>query len=300
MKKRVLLLALCFSLIASIFAGCGGGGADENTITVAGKAFTEGQLMAEVFAQLIEGRTDINVERVFDLSSRIAFEATVQGETDIYPGYTGSLLMNYLNQEIAPGTTGQEMIRRAQEGILEEFDLVVLDPMGFQNNFAVAIDRPFAEENGIVTLSDLIPFAPDMIFGGEHSFFDRPDGFYGMIEAYGLNFADTRMMDVGLKYQSFDQGVMQAFIVYTTDSHIAERDLAILEDNRRFFPEYFFHPVVRRDTLERFPEIGEALSVLVGVATEDDMIRFNHLVDSGQMTIPAAAAAFIAEFGLLD
>ena len=300
MKRRTLLLALCFALIASAFVGCGNRDGDDRTITVAGKTFTEGQLMAEVFAQLIEEKTDITVERIFDLASRIAFEATVQGDTDIYPGYTGSMVMNYLGRELIPGTPSYELIAQAQEGVLAEFDLVVMDPMGFQNNFGIAIDRQFAEANNIRTLSDLAPFTPDMTFGGEHAFFDRPDGFYGMSEAYGFNFSRTVMMDVGLKYQSFAQGVMDVFNVYTTDSHILEYDIVILEDDRGFFPVYYFHPVVRRETLERFPEVGEALSVLAGVATEADMIRFNHLVDSGQMSIAAAATLFINEFGLLN
>ena len=301
MKRKILLIALCLSLIAGVFTACdrGGSGDYDGTITVAGKSFTEGQLMAEVFAQLIEGQTNIRVERVFDLASRIAFEATVLGDADIYPGYTGSMVMNYLERELVPGTPGHELVAQAQEGILEVFDLVVMEPMGFQNNFGIAIDRQFAEENNIRTLSDLAPFTPDMTFGGEHAFFDRPDGFYGMSQAYGFNFASTLMVDVGLKYQSFAQGRMDAFNVYTTDSHILEHDIVILEDDLPFFPVYYFHPVVRRETLERFPEIGDALSVLAGVATESDMVRFNHKVDSGQMRIPDAAAEFIREFGLL-
>jgi len=106
-------------------------------------------------------------------------------------------------------------------------------------------------------------------------------------------------MDVGLKYQSFAQGIMQAFVVYTTDSHIPAHDIVILEDDLSFFPIYFFHPVVRADTLEQFPEVLDALLVLDGVLTEEDMIRYNHLVDSGQLSVAAAATQLIEEFGLL-
>jgi len=301
MKRKLTLLTLVFVLVAALFAGCGGGGSgdDERAIVVAGKVAAEPQIMTEVFAQLIEQKTDIQVERVMDLASRIAFEATVQGETHIYPGYTGTLLINYLEEEIEPGTTAAEIIRRAEEGILREFDLVLLPHVGFQNNFGIAVAGEFARANGIVTLSNLAPFTPDLVFGGEHAFFDRPDGFYGMAELYGFNFRDTRMMDVGLKYQAFGQGHMDVFVIYTTDSHIPDHDIVILEDDLSFFPIYYFHPVIRRDTLERFPEIGEALAVLNGVLTEDDMIRYNHLVDSGQLNVREAAAQLIEEFGLL-
>lgn len=297
MKKRIILAALILSLAVAVLAGCGG--QDERTIVLAGKTSSEPQIMTEVFAQLIEHNTNLTVERVQDLASRIAFEATVQGETHIYPGYSGTLLINYLEDEIEPGTTSQEIIARAEAGILERFDLVLLPHVGFQNNFGIAIDGQFARENNIVTLSDLAPFTPDMVFGGEHAFFDRPDGYYGMAELYGFNFSNTVMMDVGLKYQSFAQGIMDVFVLGTTDSHIPEYDIVILEDNLSFFPIYYFHPVIRRDTLERFPEIGVALSTLDGVLTEADMIRFNHLVDSGQLSVSAAAAQLIEEFNLL-
>ena len=298
MKKKAILLTLIMVLTMPMLFGCGGSG-DDDTIILAGKIAAEPQIMTEVFAQLIEGKTDLKVERVMDLASRIAFESTVQGETHIYPGYTGSLLINYLEEEIEPGTTAQEIIDRAEAGILERYDLVLLPHVGFQNNFGIAIDGQFARDNNIVTLSDLIPFTPDMVFGGEHAFFDRPDGFYGMAELYGFEFRGTEMMDVGLKYQSFEQGIMDVFVIYTTDSHIPAHDIVILEDDRSFFPIYYFHPVVRRDILEQFPEIGEALSVLANVLTEDDMIRYNHLVDSGQLSVADAASQLIEEFNLL-
>ncbi|MCL2579172.1 MAG: hypothetical protein FWE32_03980 [Oscillospiraceae bacterium] len=300
--KKLILFALCLSLAAALFAGCGGGSGsgDERHITIAGKTSSEPQIMVEVFAQLIEAKTDITVDRVMDLASRIAFESTVQGETHIYPGYSGTLLINYLNIDIEPGTTAEEIIDMARAGILEEYDLVLLPHVGFQNNFGIAIGGPFAREHNIRTLSDLIPFSSDMVFGGEHAFFDRADGFEGMVELYGLNFRDTVMMDVGLKYQSFAQGIMDAFVIYTTDSHIPSHDIVILEDDLSFFPTYYFHPVIRADTLARFPEIGEALSVLDNLLTEDDMIRFNHMVDSGQASVSAAAAQMIEEFGLLN
>jgi len=290
------VVALSLSLVVALFAGCNRGGAD---IVIAGKTSSEPQIMVEVFAQLIEAKTDLTVDRVMDLASRIAFESTVQGETHIYPGYSGTLLVNYLEEEIAPGTSAQEIIDRAKAGILEQYDLVLLPHVGFQNNFGIAIDSGFARENNIRTLSDLAPFAPDMVFGGEHAFFDRADGFEGMVAAYGLNFRDTVMMDVGLKYQSFGQGIMDAFVVYTTDSHIPAYDIVILEDDLSFFPTYFFHPVVRGDILEKHPEVGEALSVLAGVLDEDAMRRYNHLVDSGQLSVSQAAAQLIEEFNLL-
>ena len=303
MKRNVLLLSLCFILIVSVFAACGGGGGGGGggpDVVVAGKQSAEGAFMAEVFAQLLEEKTDLNIGRVNDLASRIAFQAVRDGEADIYPGYTGTMLVNYLGQDVVPGAPYAVIIERTRLGLLEEFDLVLLDSVGFQNTYRIAISREFAEENNIVTSSDLVPFAPYMAFGAEHDFFDRPDGFYAMSEAYGFEFARTMMMDIGLKYPSLNQGEIQAVIGYTTDGMISRFDLVLLEDDLMFFAPYYFHAVIRRDTLERFPQVGEALALLTGVATDADMSRFNYMIVSGQISMTDAATLFLQEFGIID
>lgn len=294
MKRNVLLLSFCLIFTITIFAACRQ--TSDYDVIVAGKLHSEGALMAEVFAQLLEQRTDLNIGRKNDLSSRIAFQAVREGEAHIYPGYTGSMLMGYLGQDVIPGTPYDVIIERARVGLLEDFDLILMEPMGFQNTYRIAIDGNFARNNNIITSSDLSPFTPDMVFGAEHDFFDRPDGFYPLSEAYGFNFARTVMMDVGLKYQSLVQGEVDAIIVYTTDGLLSEHDLVVLEDDKLFFPAYYFHAVIRRDILEQFPEVGVVLSALSGVATSEDMSRYNHLVVSGQLSIAAAATQFINEF----
>ena len=307
--KRILLLTLCLCLIVSIFSACGNSGnssgngnGNGDTIVVTGADFTESRLVAEIYAQLIENKTNLRVERIYDLAEAIAFQSLVIGEADVFPGYTGTALMVFLGQEVLPGTPAAEAKERTRVGIYEEFDLILMEPMGFQNTYAIAIDRQFAEENNIRTKSDLIPFTPYMSFAGEHAFFyaDRLDGFYSMSDAYGFNFRNYLMVDVALKYISFGQGMVESFIAYTTDGELTWYDLALLEDDRYFFPIYYLHPIVRRETLEQFPEIGQALSVLAGVATEADMSRYNYLVVSGQMSLAQAAEEFIREFGLLD
>ena len=107
-------------------------------------------------------------------------------------------------------------------------------------------------------------------------------------------------MDVAIKYQSFAQGLMDVVVIYTTDPQLAAfDDLVVLEDDLNFFPSYEFHPIIRRDTLEQFPEIETALSVLWGQVSNEDMIRFNYMVYSGQADLEGAATAFINYFRLL-
>ena len=223
------------------------------------------------------------------------------GDIDIYPEYTGGMLVAYLKQEIEPGTAPQTTYDLAKKGFKDEFDLVVLESMGFNNTYANAISREFAIANNIKTNSDLAPFTSGLSYGAEHSFFDRADGFENMCLTYGYNFLEKNIvkMDVSLKYQSLRQGQMDVCCVYTTDGELAEFDVVVLEDDKHFFPAYYCCPVIRQDTLNKYPQIREALAPLKDCVSEADMVRYNALIGSGKMDIPSAAEEFIKEFKLM-
>ncbi|MGI6404189.1 MAG: glycine betaine ABC transporter substrate-binding protein [Oscillospiraceae bacterium] len=296
--KKLLSFSLVLMLLLSILSGCSG--KDNKTVIVGGKSYTEAQLTSEIIAQLLEKKTDLKVERKYDMASAICFESINRGDIHIYPEYTGGMLLAYLEQEIEPGTDPQTTYDKAKAGFKEKFDLVVLESMGFNNTYANAISREFAEANNIRTNSDLAPFTPQLSYGAEHSFFDRMDGYENMCAIYGFQFAKEVKMNVALKYQSMEEGLMDVVNVYTTDGLLSQLDVVVLEDDKNFFPAYYCCPVVRQDILDKYPEIETALACLKDCVTEEDMIRYNSLVDNGKMTIPVAAEEFIKEFGLLD
>ena len=299
--KRIFSLILISVLLLGSFAACSGG-KDEKKIIIGGKQYTEAQLTSEIIAQILEAKTDLTVERQYDMPSALCFQSIQTGDIHIYPDYTGSMLLSYMKQEIEPGTDPQTTYDIAKKGFKENFDLVVLESMGFNNTYANAIDRKFAEANNIKTNSDLAPFTADLRYGAEHPFFDRMDGFENMCLTYGYQFKESNIikMDVALKYESLRQGQMDVCCVYTTDGQLHEFDVVVLEDDKNFFPSYYCCPVVRQDILDKYPEIETALAPLKDCATESDMVRYNALIDTGKMDIPAAASEFIKEFGLLD
>ena len=152
--------------------------------------------------------------------------------------------------------------------------------------------------NNIKTNSDLAAFTKDLVYGAEHGYLDREDGYYPMCELYGYDFKDTLQMDVSIIYQSINQGSIDVANVYTTDGLLYEYDLTVLEDDKQFFPSYYCAPVVRKDTLEKHPEIEEALKGLKDCATEEDMIKYNYMVDGQKMSIEDVAKQFIEDKGL--
>jgi len=290
--KKLLSIIILLAITLTTLSACSSGGGKK--LTIAGKSYTEAQLTAEIMAQLLE-EEGFSVERKFDMAGAICFEAIRKGDVDIYPEYTGGMVMAYLGQEIAPGTDADTTFQIAKEGFEREFDLIVLPDMGFNNTYANAISTDFAQANGIVTSSDLAAFSSQLVYGGEHAFFDRMDGYFNMCETYGYEFKKYVMMDVGLKQQSIKQGEIDVTNIYTTDGFLEGSGLTVLEDDLNFFPAYYCAPVVRKDVLEKYPEIEKALAVLDNCAKEENMIYYNSLVDNGKISISEAASLFIKE-----
>jgi glycine betaine/choline ABC-type transport system substrate-binding protein len=209
------------------------------------------------------------------------------------------LVCAYINKEIEPGTSAEETYKNAKEGFKDKYSLIVLKSMGFNNTYANAIRTDYAEANGIKSNSDLVPFSKDLVYGAEHSFYDRLDGFFKMCDMYGLEFKRYTKIDVGLKQQSIKQKEIDVAAVYSTDGWLEGSGLTVLEDDMRFFPSYYCCPVVRQDALDKYPEIEAILAPIENCCTEADIIYFNNLVDTGKMSISDAASQFIKDKKLL-
>src|SRR5688572_8786431 len=113
---RTLLLAflLAFLLVAPAFAA--------DRVVVGSKNFEESRLLGEIFAQLLESRTGLQVERRLGLAgTQVCFEALKAGAIDVYPEYTGTGLVSILGEEAKEGASGT--MNRVRREFLSRWDL---------------------------------------------------------------------------------------------------------------------------------------------------------------------------------
>jgi len=143
------------------------------------------------------------------------------------------------------------------------------------------------------TLSDVAAVAPQLRLGVGYEFLERPDGYKGLVLQYGLNFKEApRVMDLGLLYRALENNQVDLVAGSNTDGLIAALDLVVLTDDRHYFPPYDAVTIVRRETLDRFPVITDALGGLSGRITAEEMRRLNYAVDGEKRD----AAAVVREF----
>jgi osmoprotectant transport system substrate-binding protein len=269
------------------------------TITIGSKFFTEQVVLAELLAQHIEARTGLHVIRKSNLGGTLlCHKALLSGDLDLYVEYTGTALTAVLSE--SPGTDSASTIyNRVKEGYAARFPLEVAAPLGFENTFAMVVRGADARQFHLRTISDIIPFAPHWRAGFGFEFLERPDGYQGWSQHYGLHFgAQPSVMDLGLIYRALVDKKVDVVAGNSTDGLIAALDLVPLADDRHYFPPYDAVPIVRRDTLKRFPQLPAALADLAGKISAEDMRRLNAAVDADQRDPVTVVRAFRQSKGL--
>ncbi len=286
-------LLLCVLLAAT---GCAPPRADHPVIGA--KNFTEQVVLGELMAQEIEAHTQLKVERRFYLAgSYICQQALMAGRIDAYPEYTGTALTAILKQPL--DRDPDRVLRTVKDLYQQKYQIDVLPPLGFENTFAMVVRGEDARRLQLSTLSQAARYAPGWRLGVGYEFEERPDGLKGLSAAYNLRFKDSpRVMDLGLLYRALNANQVDIVAGNSTDGAIAAFGLKVLADDRHYFPPYQAVPIVRDVALRRWPPMRDALLLLSGRVTADDIRAMNEAVD-GQHRDPAEVVrAFRARKGL--
>lgn len=303
MKRfKVVSLFLAVLLAAVLAAGCTGslaGGGGNDTITVGSKNFTENIIIGEILSQVIESKTDLHVERKLNLGGTlVCWQGLKNGELDLYPDYTGTGLMAILKKDVM--TDADAVYELVQKEYNEQFKIKWLEPLGFNNTYATAVTKEFAAQHNLKTTSDLKPLAKDLVFCAEQEFFNRKDGYPGFSQTYGLKFKETKAMETSLKYKAVIDKKADVIDAFSTDGELVSTDMTILEDDKGFFPPYYCAPIVRMDTLEKYPELEEALNLLRGMISDTDMQNMNYQVKEQGKDAAQVASEFLKAKGIIE
>jgi len=285
-----LLLAACAVLLA--------GSLQAQPIKVGSKRFTESYLLGEIVSQTLTGQ-GIAAEHLRGLGNTAILAAALQqGQIDIYPEYTGTIVRELLKRD-APADA-QAPLAQINDW-LKPLGLKAAVPLGFNNSYALAIREADAARLGIATISELAAKAPALKPGLSHEFIARADGWPALARAYGLTLAPGTGLDHGLAYQALAGGQVDLIDVYTTDAQLARQPVRVLRDDRQFFPRYDAVLLMRAGVDDK------PLQRLAGRLPEARMIQLNAAAElEGRPFVDVArgflhsAPAATARQGLLD
>ncbi|MGH7871249.1 MAG: glycine betaine ABC transporter substrate-binding protein [Candidatus Binatia bacterium] len=258
------------------------------------KNFTEQLILGELLAQYLGRFYALPIDRRFYLAGTyICHQALLAGRIDMYVEYTGTALVAILKEK--PVSDHTAVFNTVKDLYSQRFGLEVLPSLGFDNTFAMVMRGADARRLRLKTLSDVAAVSPQLRLGVGYEFLERPDGYKGLAAKYNLKFSETpRVMDLGLLYRALQNKQVDMVAGSNTDGLIAALDLVVLEDDQHYFPPYDAVPIVRRETLERHPEIATALQKLSGRITAEDMRRMNYAVDGEKKDAAAVVKEFLA------
>ena len=288
----VVILAIGITVVPNWIGG------DKDTIVIGGKLGSEPEILINMYKILIEEETDLNVELRPNLGkTTFLFNALESGSIDVYPEFTGTIVTQFL-EETSLSNDREEVYTQARDGLLENYDLVLLEPMAFNNTYALAVSEAFAEEFGVTTISDLRGLEQHVEAGFTLEFTDRQDGYLGIQDLYGLEFPNMVTMEPKLRYTAIEQGDINLLDAYSTDSELRRYHLTVLEDDLELFPPYQGAPLLRKETLEEYPELEDILNQLAGKITDDEMREMNYQVAMEGRNAAEVAREFLEEAGI--
>ncbi len=263
-------------------------------LTVGSKNFTEQIVLGEIVAQQLERRLGVKVDRKLDLGGTLLAQQALQnGEIDVYPEYTGTALTAVL--KLPPSSDPAAVLARVRTEYRKRWNLEWLDPLGFDNTFAMVVRGPDARAQGIETLSDAARRKQGWTLGVGYEFLQRPDGLAGLLATYHLPLDGApKSMDLGLLYTALQQKQVDMAAANATDGQLSVLDVKVLRDDRHYFPPYQAALVVRAQALAAHPGLQAALGQLSGRFSDSAMRNLNYQVDGKHRPVAEVARELLA------
>lgn len=266
-------------------------------ITIAGKLGAEPTLLINMYKEVIEKNSDIEVTLKSNFGdTTFLYNALKSNKIDIYPEFSGTVLTTFLKKNTT-STDPKKVYEEARAGIAKLDNFTYLTPMEFQDTYALAVKNSYAQKHHLKNISDLQSL-PSVKAGFDLEFAHRQDGYIGIQSLYGLSF-DVKTMQTSLIYNALNSDNIDLAQVYSTDSQIKQYELTVLNDDKNLFPPYQAAPLMNNSLLKKYPQLEKILNELSGKITNKEMIDMNYAVNVEQKDPAAVAHDFLVKHSLV-
>ncbi len=284
-------------------ASSGPAGAGKPTVKVGSDGFYEAKLMAEIYAQALEGggysvdRTGIGIG-----ARKVSAPALESGQIDLKPEYIGSGLAFYqagkqTGDPAANSAALQAVLTTKGGGIT----VLAYSPAADQNAFVVRKDT--ATQLNLAKLSDATPVQDQLKWGLANDCKTNPVCAAALKSAYGLDPKNITPLDpCGTPMaQALVNKTIDVAELCSTQPDIAVNGFVVLADDKQTQPADNIAPLVRNDLLAKtdkaaFEKILNDVSAKMDTATLTDL---NKQVTVDKKDIGAVAKAWLQSVGLV-
>jgi glycine betaine/choline ABC-type transport system substrate-binding protein len=281
--KRTVAVLLALTLL-----GCNNG---RKPVVVGSKNFTESVILGELLAQTLE-KSRCKVDRRLNMGGSLVCDSAIRsGSLDAYVEYSGTALTAVLGK---PAVNDRAAVDRTITAAYAARKLRWGPNLGFNNTFAMIVRKGDAAQRGLAAISDLRRVQDSFQPGFGYEFVERPDGWKGLLAAYGLTFAKPpRTMDLGLTYKALASNQIDLIAGNSTDGLIDSLGLVALADDRHYFPPYDAAVVARIDIDRKCRGAGRAIAALANRIDDATMRRLNYEVDGKKRDVAVVVREFL-------
>jgi osmoprotectant transport system substrate-binding protein len=300
--KAFILLTI---VILFMLSACGNAAttSSKGSIIVGGKLDTEAQLLTKMYTLLLRKAGFDVTEKAALGNSTIVFQAITSHQIDLYPEFTATGL-NKLG--LSSANDPHKDYLTVKDAYNKQYQITWLDAAPLNDGYALCTTKEESQKLGVTNISQLVSKASDLVLTSPSDGVSFVDG---LKSAYGLtsqSFKDVRTVDYSLGFQAVKSDQSQITVCYTTDGSVKTNGFIFLNDDKHGFPEFNPAPIVRNDTLQKYPDIATALNPLAPKLTTDISIQLQAQVkakkdagESGAKAVTDVATSFLQSQGLL-
>jgi len=313
-KKIIAIIVAIFTM--SILASCAAEEVDgeaknpDDAITLGSFVDTEGGILGNMLLLALEDEGYLIDDKVQFGTPDVHRNALLQGEIDLGIDYTGNgqFYSEGIEEDVwRDKDAGYDAIKAYDE---ENNQLIWMKPANANNTEALAVKRDFAEANNLETMED---FADYVNNGGEvklitsQLFAEKESGLLGMEAGYGFKLEPAQMILLPhgntaetLKALADGTDGVNVALAYGTDGSLADLDLVLLEDILSIPPVYEPSAIIRKEVLDKYPEVQEIVENVFGLLDKENLQQMNKEVIVDGLSPRDVAETFLKENGILE
>ena len=296
-KILIFLISITFACLFGSISNFNNTKKDK--LIISGKLGSEPEILINMYKILIEENSKLGVELKPGLGkTSFVFNALKNGDIDIYPEFSGTAVFTFLN-ETPVNNNAEDVFNQAQKGMETKFKMVMLKPMKYNNTYAIAVSKKFANENNLKTISDLVRVKDKIKAGFTREFNDREDGYLGLKKLYQFEISNIKEFEPKLRYVAVQSGDINLVDAYSTDPELAQYNMVILKDDKHLFPPYQGSPMMREETLKKYPKLKEILEKLSGKISDEEMSTMNYRVSVKGEKAEDVAREYLRNAGII-
>lgn len=282
--------------------------AEKGPIVVGSKIDTEGKLLSAIIIAKLENAGFKVTDKSGTGTTDVVRKALLNKEIDIYPEYTGSGLVFFKNQNPAVYKIGEDGYKADQSNDASN-GVVWLEPARANNTWALAVKKDFSAANNLKTMSDLAAYVKagkPLKVAASDEFFNNADAWPAFASVYGFDIPKGSRVtlsggDTAQTEKAVSDGTngVNVGMAYGTDGALSELGLTVLTDDKNAQLVYWPTPTIRKEVLDKYPEIATELKPVFDALTLEKLQELNARIQVNGESAKAVAEDFLTKGGFL-